>query len=318
MDKAELKNSDEPLVSVVLYFYNETLFLEETILSVLAQDYDHWELVLVDDGSADEGVALAKSYADRYPDKIFYTDHLCHQNRGRGASLNAGIKKSRGAYVSLIRPPEVWLPGKLRFQLDMFRIHPGVTVIFAASMEWNSRSDPKKSDCIIPVGAKEGVYKAPELMLSLYPLGKGAAPDLSGMMVHRTVLRRCIFEELFRGIFQMYEDQAFLCKVYLKEPVYVSEACHSKCRRESPWIGSAEHDWENYHKVRSYYLYWLRDYLRAQPFRYRAIEKLLRKAQMPYREPFLYKVLVDIPQQVRKVVIRLLIRIGILNYNKSW
>jgi hypothetical protein len=70
--------------------------------------------------------------------------------------------------------------------------------------------------------------------------------------------------------------------------------------------------------VRSYYLYWLRDYLHGQPFRYKAVERLLRKAQMPYREPLLYKVMVDLPKQGRKLLIRLLIRLGILNYSKSW
>jgi len=155
-------------------------------------------------------------------------------------------------------------------------------------------------------------------MLSLYPLGKGAAPCISGIMVQRAVLRRCVFEELFRGIFQVYEDQAFLCKVYLKETVLVSGACHHKYRQRPASPVSVVHDAGNYHKVRSYYLYWLKDYLHAQPFRYREVEKVLRKAQMPYRDPFLYKVIVDFPVQVKKVLIRLLARLGILNYSKSW
>lgn len=318
MNKVVEKISENHLVSVVLCFYNERLFLEEAIQSVLSQDYAHWELLLVDDGSSDESTDLAKLYAAAFPDKIQYLDHAYHQNKGLSASRNAGIRKCRGYYVAFLDADDVWLPSKLRFQVAIFSAHPGITVALEASLYWNSWKDPKKEDVVIPVGVSEGIYKAPQLMLALYPLGKGAAPCPSGIMVHRAVLRRCVFEELFRGILQMYEDQAFLCKVYLKEIVYVSAACHNKYRQRESSLVSAIHESGNYHKVRAYYLYWFRDYLHAQPFRYKAVERLLRRAQMPYREPLLYKVMFDLPRELRKILIRVLIRLGILNYSKSW
>lgn len=318
MNNAALKISEEPLVSVVLCFYNEKDFLEEAIQSVWSQTYKNWELLLVDDGSDDQSSEIAKAHVAQNPGRIFYVDHPYHQNKGLSASRNAGIKKCRGSYVAFLDADDVWLPNKLRYQLDIFRQNPGVTVALESSLYWNSWRDPKKGDVLIPVGAAEGVYKAPQLMLMLYPLAKGAAPCPSGIMVQRPVLRRCVFEELFRGIFQMYEDQAFLCKVYLKETVFVSAACHNKYRQREASLVSSVHDSGNYHKVRSYYLYWFRDYLHSQPFRYKRVEALLRRAQMPYREPLLYKLKVGLPQQVRKILIRLLIRLGILNYSKSW
>ena len=318
MNNVEVNRGGGPLVSVVLCFYNEQVFLEEAIQSVLSQSYANWELVLVDDGSSDESTQLAKEYAGAFPNRITYLEHAYHQNRGLSASRNAGIKKCRGSFVAFLDADDVWLPEKLRNQLDTFQAHPGITVVLESSLYWNSWKDQKKSDCIVPVGAAEGIYKPPHLMLALYPLGKGAAPCPSGIMVQRAVLRRCVFEELFRGIFQMYEDQAFLCKVYLKETVFVSAACHNKYRQRTSSLVSNVHDSGNYHKVRSYYLYWFKDYLHGQPFRYRSVERLLRKAQMPYREPFLYKIMVDIPAQARKLLIRVLVRLGILNYSKSW
>jgi glycosyltransferase involved in cell wall biosynthesis len=318
MNNAEVKGKGEPLVSVVLCFYNEQMFLEEAIQSVLSQSYSNWELVLVDDGSTDESTQLAKDYAAGFPNRITYLDHCYHQNCGLSASRNAGIKRCRGAYVAFLDADDVWLPGKLRFQVDIFKKHPGVTVVLEASLYWSSWRDQKNRDCLVPVGAGEGVYKPPQLMLSLYPLDKGAAPCPSGIIVARAVLRRCVFEELFRGMFQMYEDQAFLCKVYLKETVFVSAACHNKYRQRPSSLVSGVHDSGNYHKVRNYYLYWFRDYLHGQPVRYKSVERLLRKAQMRYREPFLYKISVDFPAHARKILIRLLIRLGILNYSKSW
>lgn len=318
MNNGQMKSSAEPMVSVVLCFYNEESFLEEAIQSVLSQEYVNWELLLVDDGSNDNSTQLARSYAAAFPDRISYVEHPYHQNHGLSASRNAGIKKCRGSFVAFLDADDVWLPDKLRFQMEIFHANPGVTVVLEASLYWNSWKDPQKQDPVIPVGAAEGIYKPPHLMLSLYPLGTGAAPCPSGIIVRRAVLRRCVFEELFRGIFQMYEDQAFLCKVYLKETVFVSAACHNKYRQRKASLVSGVHESGNYHKVRNYYLYWFRDYLHAQPFRYKAVEKLLRKAQMPYREPLLYKVTVDFPAHARKLLIRLLVRLGILNYSKSW
>lgn len=318
MNNPAIKNSDEPLVSVVLCFFNERTFLAEAIESVLGQDYGRWELLLVDDGSSDDSTDIAKSYCAKFPERIRYIDHDYHQNKGLSASRNAGIKKSQGVYVAFLDADDVWLPGKLTAQVAIFRNNPNVTVLLEASLYWNSWNNRKKADTLVPVGVAEGIYRPPQLMLALYPLGEGAAPCPSGIMVQRAVLRRCLFEDLFRGILQMYEDQAFLCKVYLKETVYVSAACHNQYRQRPASLVAAVHESGNYEKVRGYYLYWFRDYLHSQPVRYKSVERLLRKAQMPYREPLLYKLTVDVPKLVRKYLIRLLIRLGILNYSKSW
>lgn len=318
MDRVAKKAEDHAMVSVVLCFYNEELFLAEAIESVLQQDYHNWELWLVDDGSADGSTELARSYVKRFPDKIHYLEHSYHQNKGLSASRNAGIRNCRGSFVAFLDADDVWLPGKLRDQLEIFKSHPAVTVLLEASLYWNSWASDKKADVQVPVGVGEGIYRPPALMTSLYPLGKGAAPCPSGIMVKRAVLRRCPFEDLFRGILQMYEDQAFLCKVYLKETVFVSAACHNKYRQRPASLVSAVHESGNYSKVRNYYLYWFRDYLHSQPFRYKSVEKLLRRAQMPYREPILFMLRVTIPQQLKKAVIRILIKLGILNYSKSW
>ncbi len=54
--------SEQPLVSVIIIFLNEERFLADAIESVLAQDHDDWELLLVDDGSTDASHAIASRY----------------------------------------------------------------------------------------------------------------------------------------------------------------------------------------------------------------------------------------------------------------
>ena len=313
-----MNNQVDPLVSVVLCFYNEQKFLQEAVQSVLAQDYDNWELILVDDGSSDGSTGIAKRYADDYPDCILYLEHPSHANRGLSASRNLGIKKALGDFVAFIDADDVWLPDKLSSQLKMFSKNPEVTVVLEASEYWRSWSGTGEHDIIIPIGVKEGTYSPPQLMLSLYPLGKGAAPCPSGIMVRKTVLRRCVFEENFRGIYQMYEDQAFFCKVYLKETVYVSEACHNRYRQRPASLVSSVHHSGNYDIVRKFYLYWFRQYLRHQPLEYKAVDKLLRRALDKYKMGWLKKWKTEIPRWFKSMVARVLVKLGVLKYHKSW
>ena len=60
-----------PKVSVVIPIYNMELYLEETILSVLASSYTDYEVLLIDDGSTDNSVSIAKRFANAYPHIYF-------------------------------------------------------------------------------------------------------------------------------------------------------------------------------------------------------------------------------------------------------
>ena len=69
--------NNQPLVSAVIIFWNAERFIQEAIESVFAQTYPAWELVLVDDGSSDEGTAIAQRYAEHYPQKVPGSNGFC-------------------------------------------------------------------------------------------------------------------------------------------------------------------------------------------------------------------------------------------------
>lgn len=310
--------SSNQLVSIVLCFYNEERFLEEAVASVLAQDYTNWELFLVDDGSSDKSVNLAKNLASQYKGKIFYLEHEGHANKGLSASRNLGIRNTTGAFIAFIDADDVWLPGKLTQQLSIFRQHPEVTLIIEASLYWYSWSDSNSEDVLIPVGTKQDVvYRPPQLMLNLYPLGKGAAPCPSGFMARRGVLERNQFEESFRSIYQMYEDQGFLCKMYLHETIFVSSACNNKYRQRPASLVSAVHDSGKYDTVRRYYLEWFQKYLSEQKTKYPKVNKLLKKALIPYHHPLRYKITVRLPRKIKSRVVAMLYKVGVLKYDQK-
>ena len=74
-----------------------------------------------------------------------------------------------------------------------------------------------QADEFVEIGVPQGVYQPPLLMKYLYPLGDGQPPCPSGIIVNREALQRSGgFEERFSGIYQLYEDQAFLSKDIFK------------------------------------------------------------------------------------------------------
>lgn len=305
-----------PTVSIVTCFYNEEAFLEETIQSVLAQTCTDWELLLVDDGSPDTSPAIAKRYAAAWPDKIIYLQHEHRANKGVCKSRNLGIAKSRGKFIAYLDADDVWLPDKIHSQLNIFDQHPQATVLLEASSYWYSWQSAERKNVIIPIGSHEQnkLYTPPELMLQLYPLGQGAAPCPSGMMVRRSVHDHILFVEDFIGPTAVYEDQAFLAQLYLHENVFVSLACNNLYRqRQASQVANVHQD-GRYHGVRQYYLEWFERYLKDHSIHNNQIDALLKKALLPYHHPLRFRVLHDIPSRIirraKQVARKLLNRIA--------
>ena len=308
--------SSQPFVSVILCFYNEELFLDDAVRSVLAQGYEELELILVDDGSSDRSTAVAKQWVSKNPGKVRYADHEDHANLGLSASRNLGISQSMGDLVAFIDADDVWLPQKLSYQVRIFEQNPHVNVVVEASLYWNSWALTERPDVIVPVGVPEGFYSPPELMMKLYPLGKGSAPCPSGIMVRRCIFEHYRFEASFRGIYQMYEDQAFLCKVYLKERVFVSSACHNMYRQRPASLVSSVRSDGKYHVVRSYYLMWFSKYLKSQGMRYGRVKFAVLRARMKYTDPIKYKLFFETVAFAKALIARGLVKLGVLKYSK--
>ncbi|HVB02381.1 MAG TPA: glycosyltransferase [Chitinophagaceae bacterium] len=282
------------LVSVILPFLNEQEFLGEAVDSVIAQDYREWELLLVDDGSSDDSTSLARQYADRYPDRIRYLEHEGHANKGLSASRNLGLTGCRGEFIALIDADDKWKSQKLSHQVDLMNRYPEAGMTCGPSLYWHSWTTSSSTDIIIPVGVPgDKLYFPPMLALKLYPLGKGAAPCPCSLLLRRGMPDQYgrFEEEGFRGIYQMYEDQPFLAKVYLHVPVFVSGVCQDLYRQRPASLVAGVHRSGNYPQVRRHYLEWFGQYLLENNIRNRAIRRALRRAMLPMRFPLLDQIL---------------------------
>lgn len=217
------------LVSAVIIFLNAGRFLGESIESVLSQTYSDIELLLVDDGSDDGSVAIARRYAEAFPDRVRLLQHPGGVNRGMSASRNLGAMSARGQWIAFLDSDDVWLPEKTEQQVAIFREHPGIGMVYGRTQIWHSWGDASAKDHFYALGvAANTVHDQPTLLATLLE-NRFQSPTTCNAMISRVAFDQLGgFEDRFRG---MYEDQVFFAKLYLKFPTYVSDRYWARYRQ---------------------------------------------------------------------------------------
>ncbi|MGX7348645.1 glycosyltransferase family 2 protein [Dolosicoccus paucivorans] len=108
----------EPLISVITPVYNAQEFIQETIESVQNQTFQQWEMILVNDQTPDNSVALIEELMQNDPRlKLIHLP----ENGGAAVARNAGLDEARGRYVAFIDSDDVWHPQKLEKQLEFMQ-----------------------------------------------------------------------------------------------------------------------------------------------------------------------------------------------------
>jgi glycosyltransferase involved in cell wall biosynthesis len=120
-DYVKVSSSQNPLVSIVCPTYNSASYLRETINSVLAQTYRHWELILADDGSTDATVSVISDYLNKHERiQLIQLEH-----KGIPAiTRNAAAFAAEGDYLAFLDSDDPWLPTKLEKQVAFFIDNP--------------------------------------------------------------------------------------------------------------------------------------------------------------------------------------------------
>ncbi|MBK5936112.1 MULTISPECIES: glycosyltransferase family 2 protein [Halorhodospira] len=120
-----------PRVSVVMPARNCSPFIAEAIDSVLSQEEDSLEVLVVDDGSTDETAAIAASYGE--PVRVLHTSK---PGSGAAAARNVGLRAAAGECIAFLDGDDVWLPGKLAWQQRVLADHLSVELVCARGARW--------------------------------------------------------------------------------------------------------------------------------------------------------------------------------------
>ncbi|HVL39755.1 MAG TPA: glycosyltransferase [Fimbriimonadaceae bacterium] len=123
-------------MSVIVPSYNHARFLGRCLENVLAQSFGDWELVLVDDGSRDGSLDVARSYADPR-----ITCHSNEQNLGTYGTQNVGLGLAKGKWIAILNSDDYWEPAKLGRQLDLLERHPEAAFCYTLGTWVDERDD---------------------------------------------------------------------------------------------------------------------------------------------------------------------------------
>jgi len=114
------------VVSIVIPAYNAAPYIAATLNSVLAQTFPDYEVIVVNDGSAD--TPALEQVLEPYRTKIHY---IKQENRGPSAARNAAIRAARGKYVAFLDSDDFWFPHHLASQVDALEKDPAVGLVYA-------------------------------------------------------------------------------------------------------------------------------------------------------------------------------------------
>jgi glycosyltransferase involved in cell wall biosynthesis len=115
--------TSSPKVSIIICAYNSARYITETLESVLAQGYQDYEIIVLNDGSTDGTEEIIQPYFD----KIIY---LKQENRGLAGARNAAIKIARGEYLALLDSDDIWLPNYLEKMVGLLESNPEADVYY--------------------------------------------------------------------------------------------------------------------------------------------------------------------------------------------
>lgn len=133
-----------PKITIITPSYNQGQYIEETILSVINQDYPNLEYIIIDGGSTDNTVDIIRKYEDRID---FW---VSEKDKGQSNAINKGLKKSTGEIINWINSDDQLMPGALQVIAKYFLDNPDTVMVhgrieyFGETNNYYSVNLPKK------------------------------------------------------------------------------------------------------------------------------------------------------------------------------
>jgi len=123
-----------PLISIITPSYNQGQFLEETIRSVLLQDYPDIEYIVIDGGSTDNSQAIIRKYKTQLAWFVSETDS------GQADAINKGLKKATGEFVAWINSDDIYTKGAISSAVDKLKSNPDCGMVYSNVLSIDAES----------------------------------------------------------------------------------------------------------------------------------------------------------------------------------
>ena len=241
-----LTNNPLPNVSVIIPTYQRAHLIRESIDSVLAQTFQDFEIIVVDDGSTDGTHEVVSGYRNQ-------VRYIYQENSGPSTARNTGIKAAQGEFIAFQDSDDLWLPEKLALQVPLFDRDPDIGLVYCDMSYFRSDGPCDRPSSFKSHAPPASGYALRELFVNGTPMHTPTA-----------IVKRQCFNEVgsFDEGLRYFEDQAMWfrlagvykidyvdaplveCRVDDETPPTKNELLYARKVRKrvlkaSPWLGNA-------------------------------------------------------------------------------
>ena len=140
--------SESPLVSIVIPCYNHEQFVQDSIQSVIDQDYKNIELIIIDDGSQDNSVEKIQEMIDACKKRFVRFEFRSRPNKGLSSTLNEALEWCKGKYFSAIASDDMMLTEKTKIQVSYMEKEVNISALFGSADYIDEKSNKKVNICL--------------------------------------------------------------------------------------------------------------------------------------------------------------------------
>ena len=176
---------NQPLVSVCIPTYNAEKTVVSTVQSILNQTYQNLEIIIVNNASTDNTLALLQQFKD--PRIQIYTNG---KNIGGEKNWSRCIGLTSGEYIAIFHADDLYMPKMVEKQVQVFHDDPAIGAVFTMANHINDRGEIIGESILLPVELRgKGIYHFPEIFISI--MG-----NLNFLMCPSAMVRSEIYKEL--------------------------------------------------------------------------------------------------------------------------
>ncbi|WP_264531333.1 glycosyltransferase family 2 protein [Flavobacterium sp. N502540] len=198
---------NEPLVSIVIPFYNNETTLLDAVKSVFIQTYQNWELILLNDGSKDKSLEIANSIKDKRVKVV--NDG---SNRGLVFRLNQAVSLVSGEYIARMDGDDLMHPERIEKQMKMFLLNPDVDLVDTGAYSIDEVGMPLGIRGLVPIQYDEKFIINNAMLLHASIIGK----------------KEWFIKNKYDEVYVRAEDRELWLRTYkyskferVKEPLYI-------------------------------------------------------------------------------------------------